>query len=72
MTSPSCGLPAMRMRIKAWLLRKLLDLKADSDVAIVSVLGHEPVITHGSWYRKPIPWTSPDVVSNWNPRGIIH
>lgn len=58
----------MRTRIRAWLLRRLLDLKEDTDVAIVSVLGHEPVITHGVWYRKRITMASPDAetyTSRW-------
>jgi hypothetical protein len=41
----------MKMRIRAWLLRRLLGLKADTDVAIVSVLGHEPIVTHGTYVR---------------------
>lgn len=40
------------MRLRAWLLRRLLGLKLDTDVAIVSVIGHEPVITHGEYVRR--------------------
>lgn len=34
-------------RIRAFLLRKLLRIHTDTDVAIVSVVGGAPVITHG-------------------------
>lgn len=53
----------MKTRLKAWLLRRLLDLHEPTDVAVVSIIEHEAVITHGTlvprmqWAQTAAPTT---------------